>query len=344
VRCVCIKTLIFAIFSFLQVVQRGVWNSQSGPIRDMTQIQPEIDELLRHFGSRISPTRNVDVVAAQKAARSSAMHKLSLGPLLSFALIASVTPLLAQTAAIQQTAPCPVIPPKPRALTVEIKTQRVPTLADGTTITTDGKGTMARDSQGRTLNVTTTSVDFRSSRREEITFAYVEDPVAGTESRWDSQSRKATVLKMPADRRGCWVSNSGGHWYFGPPSSKPAQGGAVTSSPRQITVRNTAPLDRSEQDLGTQVIMGVEARGSRTVTTTPAGSEGNDKPIIRINEMWVAPEVPTPLRQITIDPRMGVETREVVSLDLTEPPLSTFEPPDGYEIEIEELHEVSCQE
>ena len=50
------------------------------------------------------------------------------------------------------------------------------------------------------------------------------------------------------------------------------------------------------------------------------------------------------MRQITTDPRMGFETREVISLDLTEPPLSTFQPPEAYEIEMEELHEVPCQQ
>ena len=104
------------------------------------------------------------------------------------------------------------------------------------------------------------------------------------------------------------------------------------------------PLDYSEQDLGTQVIMGIEAHGRRTVTTTPAGSIGNDKPLVRTSEAWIAAGLSIPLRQITTDPRTGLETREVISLDLAEPPLSTFQPPEGYEIEMEELHEVPCQQ
>ena|GEM_PF-1752872 len=235
------------------------------------------------------------------------------------------------------------------------KIHRVQTLADGTTITNDWKEIGARDSQGRTLNVTTTSFDVPSSTPEEnsITNAYASDPVAETDSRWSSHYTKATVLKLPSDRHGCWVSNSGGHWAFGPTtpkapavasSSKSANAGAATSSRFQITIRNSVPLDYSEQDLGTQVIMGIEAHGRRTVTTTPAGSIGNDKPLVRTSEVWIATGLSTPLRQITADPRTGLETREVISLDLAEPPLSTFQPPEGYEIEMEELHEVPCQQ
>jgi hypothetical protein len=283
------------------------------------------------------------------------MHKFGLRSLLSFAFIACSTALPGQSHAVQQMSPCPVTPAKQLSFRAEIKIHRVQTLADGTTITHNGKEIVARDSQGRTLNVTTTSFDVPSSTPEEnsITNAYASDPVAETDSRWSSHYTKATVLKLPSDRHGCWVSNSGGHWAFGPTtpkapavasSSKSANAGAATSSRFQITIRNSVPLDYSEQDLGTQVIMGIEAHGRRTVTTTPAGSIGNDKPLVRTSEVWIATGLSTPLRQITTDPRTGLETREVISLDLAEPPLSTFQPPEGYEIEMEELHEVPCQQ
>jgi hypothetical protein len=42
-------------------------------------------------------------------------------------------------------------------------------------------------------------------------------------------------------------------------------------------------------------------------------------------------------------PQGGKTTTEVVRLDLSEPPLSTFQPPEGYEVVIEELHQVTCQ-
>jgi hypothetical protein len=39
---------------------------------------------------------------------------------------------------------------------------------------------------------------------------------------------------------------------------------------------------------------------------------------------------------------MGTETSEVIGLDLSEPPLSTFQPPEGYDIQVDEMREVPC--
>ena len=89
--------------------------------------------------------------------------------------------------------------------------------------------------------------------------------------------------------------------------------------------------------------MGLEAHGTRMTITTPIGEIGNDKPLVHSTEVWNAKGLPLPLRQIISDPRSGTEIREVVSLDLSEPPLSTFQPPEGYEIIVDELHEVPCQ-
>ena len=89
--------------------------------------------------------------------------------------------------------------------------------------------------------------------------------------------------------------------------------------------------------------MGLEAHGTRMTITTPVGEVGNDKPLVHTNEIWVAPGLPIPLRETTTDPRTGTRTSEVVSLDLSEPPVSTFQPPEGYEIHVDEMHEVPCQ-
>jgi hypothetical protein len=88
--------------------------------------------------------------------------------------------------------------------------------------------------------------------------------------------------------------------------------------------------------------MGLEAHGTRITFTTPAGEIGNDRPLVHTTEVWTTPGLLVPLRQITTDPRMGTETREVIGLDLGEPPLSTFQPPEGYDIQVDEMREVPC--
>lgn len=89
------------------------------------------------------------------------------------------------------------------------------------------------------------------------------------------------------------------------------------------------------EDLGTETIAGIEARGRRTVTTTPAGAIGNNEPLVRTSEMWTA--VAPGLRglvasQVSDDPQSGKTDKELVNLNQSEPDPSVFEPPAEYEI------------
>jgi hypothetical protein len=287
------------------------------------------------------------------------MHQISLHTLAATAIIAMAIPLTAQISPCQQTAPCPVNPPKPPKLlsfTAEIKIHSVQTLADGTTITRDSKEQQARDSQNRYFSSRTNPFAIANEAADAFVFSNAHDPVDGTQTNWDSRTRKATVLKMPSrdQQHGCWASSSGGRWNFGPmpPQPRPAPslgigtgGGFITGAVASVGPSGPPPVRPrpTNEDLGTAVIMGLEAHGTRMTITTPVGAIGNDKPLVRTTETWTAPGLPTPLRQISSDPRTGTETREVVSLDLSEPPLSTFQPPEGYEITVDELHEVPCQ-
>jgi hypothetical protein len=90
-------------------------------------------------------------------------------------------------------------------------------------------------------------------------------------------------------------------------------------------------------------IQGLEAKGTRVTSVIPAGQMGNDNPITTTQELWRAPGFRFPLREIYDDPRTGKRTREVVSLTIGEPDLSLFQPPEGYEVVNEEMHEVPCQ-
>ncbi len=294
------------------------------------------------------------------AEREIAMHNCSLRTLASFTFLATAIPLAAQSAPIRQARPCSVDPPKQLSYTAEIRTHKVQTLADGTTITRDSKEIQARDTQGRWMSSRSGnkmfggSVEFDGEDTGTMRWGDAEDPVEGTRAHWDSQTMKAGVIKMPPreNRFGCWINSTGNfNMSFGP---KPSQG----LVPRPLSVRSganvgysTGPATRTgtkpplrTEDLGTSSIAGLEAHGRRATVTTAIGQVGNDKPLVRVNETWFAPGIAIPLRQIIKDPLSGTETREVVSLDLSEPPSSTFQPPEGYEIQIEEMHEVPCQQ
>ncbi len=100
----------------------------------------------------------------------------------------------------------------------------------------------------------------------------------------------------------------------------------VTSGPKSKT---------TSENLGTASIAGIEARGRRYTTTTPAGAAGNDAPLVSTSERWTALTVGLDglvVRDITDDPRRGKSTRELTSLTQGDPDPATFQPPDGYEI------------
>lgn len=234
--------------------------------------------------------------------------------------------------------------------TAQLKMTTVQTLTDGTTITRESTEIHAVDSQKRTFFSSTRTVPM-GEQQETLSNGYIDDPVEGTRTDWTSQSMVASVIKLPFEnqRRGCWESDSGRiHMQYGTEQpSKPvpnASGGPGKISPMQAPAALPEPPVTSTVDLGTAMIQGIEAHGSRSITRTPAGQIGNDRPMAHVNESWVAPGFEFPLRQVDDDPQFGKTISEVVSLDLNEPPASTFQPPDGYTVKIEELRPVPCPE
>jgi hypothetical protein len=193
--------------------------------------------------------------------------------------------------------------------TAEYKITRVQTLADGTTITRDTTETKALDSQGRRMIATTIT----SAGRAPMTHVMVYDPVARTQTFWHSPGKVAHILQLPAAGQHC-----------------------QTITRDDVSVSSGPKAQYTSVDLGTESIQGVEARGHRRTTTIPAGADGNDAPLVRVSEVWTALSVGLNgllVRDITNDPRQGNSTRELTNLTQGDPDPTTFQPPEGYEIE-----------
>ena len=88
--------------------------------------------------------------------------------------------------------------------------------------------------------------------------------------------------------------------------------------------------------------MGVEATGTRTTWTTPAGEDGNDAPLVRTDEIWRSRELGLTVHSVVDDPRTGKVTRELVEVEQSEPDPAIFQPPADYEVKVQELHQVAC--
>lgn len=88
---------------------------------------------------------------------------------------------------------------------------------------------------------------------------------------------------------------------------------------------------RSEE-LGTQNIEGVDADGTRTITTIPAGAIGNERPIEITYEKWYSRELQLVVLSKHNDPRFGEQTYRLTNIIRSEPDPSLFTPPQGYKL------------
>lgn len=93
------------------------------------------------------------------------------------------------------------------------------------------------------------------------------------------------------------------------------------------------PDDRGKSEsLGKQTIEGVEAEGTRTVSTIPAGKIGNDRAIEIVFERWYSPELQTVIMTRHADPRFGETTYRLTNISREEPSHSLFEVPAGFTV------------
>jgi hypothetical protein len=188
--------------------------------------------------------------------------------------------------------------------TAEYKITHEQVLADGTTITRESTEVKALDSQGRRMTETTNN----AANRAPITHVTVYDPVARTQTFWQTPGKVVHVLQLPTAGQHCQTIT--------PDVSVP-------SGPKRTV---------TSENLGTQEIQGIEARGHRYTTTVPAGADGNDAPLVSTTERWMALGLNVEVREIRNDPQQGKTTRELTNLTQSDPDLTTFQPPEGYEI------------
>jgi len=116
----------------------------------------------------------------------------------------------------------------------------------------------------------------------------------------------------------------------------------ITSTCHQIFIKEkeetvNRPIPAIE-DLGTETIAGIQAHGTRTITTEPKGEYGNNPPLISTEEVWVATDPglkKLEVRRLSEHPLWDFwdqRSTEPVNLRLGEPDASLFEPPLDYEV------------
>ena len=180
-------------------------------------------------------------------------------------------------------------------------------LADGTTISKLSEVRKWRDPQGR-------------FRREAAQYKESEKPVFDTAAIIDPVSNSVTVIHMDQKTANVFHLPQKGQWSLHPwisPFDKPqyAQPG--------VQIKN--------EKLPTQELAGTNAVGRRVTRTRPAGTIGNDKPVVSVAERWISPDLKLTLKTTSTDPRMQ-EERLVTQLDRSVPDPNLFVVPPGFAI------------
>ena len=106
---------------------------------------------------------------------------------------------------------------------------------------------------------------------------------------------------------------------------------AVPVAPAVPSVGNSKWETRTEQ-LGMQNFDGVDAEGTRTITTIPADAIGNERPIEIVYERWYSKELQIIVYSRHLDPRFGEQTYRLTNINRSEPDPSLFQVPTSYRI------------
>jgi hypothetical protein len=225
----------------------------------------------------------------------------------------------------------------------------VQTLSDGTVITHESRGMIARDAQGRIREdlYQTHSGNVEGRQMDlDLQSATVGDPTNHSMLFWTGDKTKI-AMQMQLPSFPAPKSAMGGILTAPPP---PPPGGGVlpqnmsstpaSPSPNSVNLGSShlagasRPKDevRTEQ-LGQQSIEGVLVTGTRTTTTIATGKVGNDRPIVVMHEEWRSPELKIVVKTIDRDPRTGEQTMDLQKLVRTDPDVSLFQAPAGYKVQ-----------
>jgi hypothetical protein len=107
---------------------------------------------------------------------------------------------------------------------------------------------------------------------------------------------------------------------------------AVPGMPAMPGVPDSQKWETHTEQLGTQNFEGVDAEGTRTTTTIPAGAIGNEQPILIVYERWYSKELKMIVYSKHSDPRFGEQTYRLTNINRSEPDPSLFTPPPGFKV------------
>lgn len=241
-------------------------------------------------------------------------------------------------------------------------TESVQTLSDGNRIVNKMTSTVYRDSEGRMRREQTLKgLGVLGASEEPLQMIFINDPVAGVTYSLDSRTRtahKTGAFNFTFSGRaggpgvegqrfefkvapGASASAAtGGSIMMTPPHAgtavagtrMPLPEGGVAASTYVFKTRPGPNANEVKEQLGKQILEGVEAEGTRTTVTIPAGEIGNERAIEIVSERWYSQELQLVVMTRHSDPRSGETTYKLTNINRSEPAKSLFEVPSDYTI------------
>jgi hypothetical protein len=217
-------------------------------------------------------------------------------------------------------------------------TEMTQILSDGNRIVNSRSAAVYRDGEGRTRREQTLkAIGNFSIAGEPIQSISINDPVAGVAYVLEPHSQTARKIQglhiEAASGAGYKVTSSGGqgdNFTFNTTTSGMVQ--LKRSTAEAKTSEEKEKKDYRKEDLGTQTVEGVNAVGTRTTITIPAGQIGNERAIEIVDERWFSPDLQTMVMTRHSDPRSGETVYRLMNINRAEPDHSLFEVPADYTV------------
>ena len=186
-------------------------------------------------------------------------------------------------------------------------------LADGNHIHRQTSTALFRDTQGRfRREVTLPALGPLAASGDAPRFVIIHDPVAG--QRFVLDVKNKTANKMTATPR---------------MQEGPGEGDRAW---KHFERTGESDMIKTES-LGTQVIEGVSAEGTRTTRTIPVDRIGNEKPITIVSEVWYSPDLQLVVMTRRSDPRFGETIYKLTNVQRAEPSASLFQVPADFTVQ-----------
>jgi len=210
----------------------------------------------------------------------------------------------------------------------DVVTETTQNLQDGNHIRQTTTVKVYRDAEGRTRSeqsLKTLNGLAPNANLPDVVF--INDPVAGANYALNPTARTANKSNWARP-----TTAGGQNRPMGRGAGHPPNPDAAGPGPGRGPRRGGANANVKTEALGSQMVEGVQADGTRTTMTIPAGQIGNEQPIQIVTETWYSPDLKSVVMSKRTDPRMGETVTRMSNLSRAEPPSTLFQVPVDYKV------------